>query len=381
MSDHILHSDQSPNHSAYSVTTPDGAFMSGGGQRYGAIHLNGAILPCAFIGGIGTEPEHRRGGLVREIVTAMAEEGGRRGIPVTILHPFSFAYYRRFGFERVADHRVLEFPMSALNVFERYADLSRASESDRPALARLYNAFAEGRNLLPVRGDDYPFPVGDAPRTYISCDKSGAPDGYVTLDIEKYFSVNRMVSVNLHVREMAFLSPAALDRLLGFLRMYEGELDTVCIHDCGMMPEVELRLRHYMHTRMTVIPDIMARINDVAAVLEAVRYPNERGSFTVKCAEPEGTPWSAPALAAKTTGVFRVDYENGKGTVTRLHVCADHADCDLSATTPALTQLIFGFESGGAGMARYAHGVVLSNPAEDFFRAFPRRPGGVFEHF
>ncbi len=376
MTDHILTDAQAPHHSSYTVVTSDGARMSGGSQSYGKIHLNGAILPCAFIGGIGTEPEYRRGGLVRKIITAMAEEADRREIPLSILHPFSFAYYRAFGFERVADHRVLEFPMSALNVFPRYPDLVRARESDRSTLAALYNAFSEGRNLLPVRGEGYPFPVGDDRRTYISRDENGTPDGYVTLDTENYFSVNRMVSVNLHVRELVFLSPAALDRLLGFLRMYEGELDTVCLHDCGMMPEVELRLRHYMHTTVTVLPDLMARINDVSAVLSAVTYPDTPGSFTVRVTEPAGTPWSS--LSHKTAGTFRVDYAGGRGTVTRL---SEGADYDLAADIPALTQLIFGYESGGYAIARYTHGVAFHSEAPDFFRAFPKRPGGIFEHF
>ncbi len=373
---HIRHNDAASTH--YACLTDDGTEMSHGGQGYRTVHLNGATLPAAFIGGIGTEPEYRRAGLVRTIVTAMAEEADRREIPLSVLHPFSFAYYRKFGFERVADHRVLEFPMAALNVFERRSDLKRATDADRETLAALYNAFAEGRNLLPVRSASHPFPTApDSPvRAYITHGEDGTPDGYVTVQIENYYSVNRMVSVDLHVYETVFTSPAALDRLFGFLRMYEGELDSVKIHDCGLCPEVELRLRHYMHTKITVLPDLMARINDVEAVLKAVRYPAEEGHFTVRSAETPGSPWAG--LAHKTTGVWRVDYKDGHGTVTRL---ADDAPCDLSADIGALTQLIFGYESCGYATALYTPGVTLHTEAPDFFRAFPRRVGGVFEHF
>ncbi len=366
------------HHTQYACENDQGVEMSHGGQGYRTIHLHGATLPAAFIGGIGTEPEFRREGLVRKIVTAMAEEADRRAVPLSVLHPFSFAYYRKFGFERVADHRVLEFPMTALNIFPRNPDLSRATDADRPTLAALYNAFSEERNLLPVRGDGHPFPTApDAPvRAYITHDETGTPDGYVTVEKENYYSVNRMVSVNLHVYEMVFLSPAALDRLLGFLRMYEGELDSVKLHDCGMSPEIELRLRHYMHTTVTVIPDLMARINDVEAVLAAIRYPTEPGHFTVHSTETPGSPWSA--LAHKTTGVFHVDYADGVGRVTRL---ADDAPADLTADIGALTQLIFGYESCGYDTARYTPGVTFHTTAPDFFRAFPRRPGGIFEHF
>ncbi len=368
----------SPASTAYEFRTPDGARASGGSQSFRTVHLHGALLPCAFIGGIGTVPEHRRGGLVREMVTAMAAESDRRSVPLTLLHPFSFAYYRKFGFERVADHRVLEFPMSALDVFPRCPDLVPCrGTAYAETLSALYNTFAKGRNLLPSRGPDHPYPDGSGPaKVYLSCDGEGKPDGYILYDMEKYFWVNRMVSVNLHVRELVFTTPAALDRLFGFMRMFEGELDTVMIHDCAMMPEVELRLRHYMHTKITVIPDLMARVNDVAAVLTAIRYPVAPGSFTVRTTEPDGTPWSP--LAHKTTGTFRVDYADGRGRVTRLE---DTADYDLAADIPAFTQLIFGYESCGYETARYTPGTEFRTPAADFFRAFPRLPGGVFEHF
>lgn len=355
----------------------NGAYMSGGSQGYRTMHLCGAEIPAATIGGVGTEPEFRRGGKVRAIFVEMANETAKRGIPLTVLHPFSFAYYRKFGFERVADHRVLEFPMSALAYVPRYSDLVRGTtEEHRAAMEAVYNTFAATRQLLPRRAG-YPFPIGGGDRrSYVSYNEAGEADGYIILSIEKYFWVNQMVSVNLNVYEMAFTTPEALMKLFGFMRMFEGELESVKIHDCAMCPEVELRLRNYTHTKITVIPDLMARINDVEALFTLIKYPCAAGTFTVKCTEPEGTPWMAHA--DKTTGIFRVDYKDGAGTVTRL---TDDADYDLAADVPALTQLVFGYNIGGYEVARYMENTTFKNPADDFFRAFPTRPGGVFEHF
>ncbi len=354
----------------------DGAFLSGGTQSYRTMHLCGAEVPSATIGGVGTEPEFRRGGKVRAIFAAMADESDKRGLPLTVLHPFSFAYYRKFGFERVADHRVLEFPMSALSYVPRYSELVRCTTDEhREALAAVYNAFAAGRQLLPTR-TAASFALGGDRRVYLSYDATGVADGYIMLDIENYFWVNQMVSVNLNVHEMAFTSAEALMKLFGFMRMFEGELESVKIHNCAMMPEVELRLRNYTHTKITVIPDLMARINDVEKLFGMLTYPCAAGTCTVKTYEPAGTPWAAHA--DKTTGVFRLDYADGHGTVTRL---GDNADYDFSADIPALTQLVFGYNLGGYAVARYMENVEFCNPAEDFFRAFPCRPGGIFEHF
>ena len=151
-------------------------------------------------------------------------------------------------------------------------------------------------------------------------------------------------------------------------------METVKIHNASMTPEVELRLRNYMHTRITTIPDLMARINDVKAFFEAVPYPEAPGSFTLRTSEPPTSPWSGET----TNGSWRVDYANGKATVTRL---SDDAPCDFSADIPALTQLVFGYQAYTSEIARYTENTLWYTPAADFFRAFPRRPGGIYEHF
>ena len=366
-----------PNALHVTAVNENGERMSSGGLKIRPIHFAGKEILCGAVGGVGTEPEYRRGGLVREIFTEMAAECDRRAIPLTILHPFSFAYYRNFGFERVADHRVLEFPITALNFVPRYPDLIRCTgDTHNAELAEVYNTFAQnGRHLIFKRSPDH-FPTEDGrKKVYLSRDGEGRPDGYIILEIENYFSVNRMVSVNLHIHELIALTDEAMTKLFGFIRMFEGEMETVKMENIAMIPEVELRLRHYMHTSITILPDIMARINDVKLFFESVPYPAEAGSFTVKTTEPSRSPWSGD----KTNGVWRVDYKDGAATVEKLP--DDTADYDFAADIPALTQLVFGYDSYGYDYARHTENTVWHTPAEAFFRAFPRRPAGIFEHF
>ena len=366
-----------PNTIHVTAVDENGQRMSSGGLTIRPIHFGGKEILCGAVGGVGTEPEYRRGGLVREIFTEMAAECDRRAIPLTILHPFSFAYYRSFGFERVADHRVLEFPITAMSFVPRYPDLIRCTGDTHSAeLAEVYNTFAQdGRHLLFKRSPNH-FPTADgAKKVYLSRDVEGRPDGYLILEIENYFSVNRMVSVNLHVHELIALTDEAMTKLFGFIRMFEGEMETVKMENIAMIPEVELRLRHYMHTSITILPDIMARINDVKLFFESVPYPAEAGSFTVKTAEPSRSPWSGE----KTNGIWRVTYRNGTAAVEKLP--DGTRDYDFAADIPALTQLVFGYDSYGYDYARHTENTEWHTPAPDFFRAFPRRPAGIFEHF
>ena len=360
------------------ITTYDGQRpVSWGGVSSAEVNLNGTVLPAARLGGVGTEPEYRRLGLVRKYFAEAWNYINEENIPVSFLHPFSFAYYRKMGYERVSDHRILEFPMSALDFVPRYADLVRCVAPQRAEdIAEVYNRFAEGRNIMFRRTPETAYMGAGNPdaEVYLLYGENGKAEGYMVLAREQYYYVNRMASVNLHVRELCFTSPEALLKLLGFLRMYEGQMDSIKVHNCAMSPELETTLRHYTHTKITVIPDIMARIHDVEAVLKAVKYPDTPGCFTVRVREPAGTGHDP----AKTDGCWRVAYGKGTASVERLD---PDALCDLDCDICAFTRLVFGFDSIGVETARYLPGTKVNTSCEDFFRAFPNRPCGLFEHF
>lgn len=340
------------------------------------ICVNDAQINALRVGGIGTAPQHRRSGLVREYMRRMYGFAEETGSLVSLLHPFSFSYYRQFGFERVGDHRILEFPMKALDFIPFFRDMIPCEELEKRAdLSAIYNEFAANRNLMSPRSEHYNYPFDrKGQKTCIWYDENKKPAAYLVYEIENHFDINRMASDNLHIREMCYTGKEGLLKLLGFIRMFEGEMDSVKIHNCAMAPEVELMLRHYVHTKITVVPDIMARVHDVGALLSAVRYPKAPGRFTVRVTEPEKTSHSPE----KTDGVWQVEYEGGLAQVKRLTPSSSY---DIACDIPAFTQLLMGYQSFGAETARYMHNVELTNDCDDFFRAFPNRPCGVFEHF
>lgn len=358
-------------------TTDDAGRRASWGQAFlTTAFINHAEISALRVGGVGTAPEYRRMGLVREFFVRVFDFARETGAPISLLHPFSFSYYRKFGYERVGDHRVLEFPMQALDFVPYFRDMIPCEDlAQRADLSRIHNEFAASRNLMSPRSDHYSYPFDrKGQKTCIWYDENKRPAAYLIYEIEHHFEVNRMAGDCLHIHEMCYTGKEGLQRLLGYIRMFEGQMDKVKIHNCAMAPEVELTLRHYVHTDVTVIPDLMARVHDVAALLTAVRYPEKPGRFTVRVTEPEKTAHS-PAL---THGAWQVEYEAGQAQVTRL---SSDAVCDLVCDVPAFTQLVMGYQSFGAQTARYLHHVTLNSECEDFFRAFPNRPCGIFEHF
>lgn len=349
----------------------NGERASWGGAGIVESRYCGKYIPTLRIGGIGTRPEYRRGGNVREMFYKLFEIMRDGRCYVSMLHPFSTSYYRKFGYEKICDHKVLEFPITKLDFVERCPDLICLRGNERVNdCVEIYNRFADRRNIMFRREGSSHFvtdPDGGGKKTYIWYDKDGKPASYITLAVENYYNVNRMTSINLNVYEMAFTTPDSLRALFGFMRMYEGENDTVKIHNCAMSPEIDTMLRHYIHTGYTLIPDIMARVLNVKGMLEANEYPREYGHFRVKVEDS----------LDYTRGVWEVEYKDGVGEARLV----DTEKYDFSAAMPAFTQLIYGYDAYDEEIARFMDGVKIEGDCNDFFRAFRKKHNGLFEHF
>ena len=353
-------------------------------------HINGAVVKALANGAVATEPNFRRGGIARNCFRMLNSVIEEEDVMLSYLHPFSFNYYRTMGYERVADHRELIFPITTLSFLPRFTDMIRCKSTDDAApITEAYHRFCQGRNILFRRdgatctlepkvlgrymsGGIYEYNCKDH-QIFYSKDENGNANGYLILR-RAMEGRDHMLFGEIQVEELGFDSPQTLRNLLGFLRVYEGEVDRVKICNCAMAPEVEKVLKGYKYTDIRVVADLQARIHNVEKLLAVMVYPKAPGAFTVKVTDCPKSPYDKE----HNEGTWRVEYADGKATVTRL---ADSAEYDLSAPMPAFTQLIHGYESGSAQLARYMEGVELKNDCEDFFRAFPCRPNGLFELF
>ena len=97
-----------------------GVYSDDGAELYSSASANTVMsrygrqyLPALCIGGVSTRPEYRRLGCVRRIFDQVFSLAPERGWAVSLLHPFSFSYYRKFGYERIADCIVSRAPSNA----------------------------------------------------------------------------------------------------------------------------------------------------------------------------------------------------------------------------------------------------------------------------
>ena len=314
----------------------------------------GNIIDTLVLSGICSMPESRRMGGVRAIFDYVAEKAVGNGIVAGFLSPFSIEYYEKFGFANLQRNFAMKVPFHRLGSFPRCNDVELYTGDQLEELCQLHNKCALKENLMTLREDNKHFcsqPLEEADYTYIHRNSSGEADGYVR------FSVKR--PDQLVAEELFTLTPEALKGIIGFLRNYDGIVKTLVVRKQYQGSPLSCMLDRIDEVKYDWEGGYAGRIYDMKKLLENNVYPREYGKFSILSADD----------LPQNKGIFDVEYENGKATVTR----RDDGDYDISLTAPAAARLLLAFEGHTAETAVYIDGVELKTDAQDFFRAFPHR--------
>ncbi len=348
------------------LAVEDGETISTGNFTFTKTSYGQEMIDSLLVAGIYTPVEYRRGGNVRKMLSYMHDYAQEHDIAVSLLHPFSFSYYRMFGYEKVADHLMIRCPLRMIDFVPRRCLFQPYNESMYLDLVSVYERFAKGRNLLLMKNEIKVY-NRDRQSVYICYDGS-EPTAYIIYSTDQNLDVNHYVEGVITVHEIAYTSPSALLEIFSFLRMFEGEFDTLAFANCAACPEVDLLLKHYTHTSYRLLPDLMAKVLNTEKMLSMQEYPVKEGEFILRVVD------EMPTVA----GTYKVEYGGAESRVTRL---ADPACPTITMNASALARTIYGYDGLNSAVARYIDGVQIEGDCEEFFQAFPKKPCGMFEHF
>ena len=309
-----------------------------------------STLKCLAVGGVASKPEYRNRGAIRAIFnTLFNEEKYNGGAEISILYPFSFAYYKKFGYESVGRAVELKFPFSELKDIPKCSDVFLYEEQDNPRFFELYNKSAQKNQLSFVREDKKYFtfdPYKTLKYTYVLNDYSA----YVT------FSVSRKEQT-VFVDEIEFLNKASLVKILGFLRAFEGNQKYLFFSKISENSPIFSLINVEKNVSVRLYSMGAARILDVEKVLLKNEYPAEAGEFSLKVIDS----------VEKNNAVFTVSYENGNVKVSK-----NKKDPDVILDICAASKILLsGIREPSA--IEYMNGVEIINHNEAFLKAFPFR--------
>ena len=320
-------------------------------------------LKCAAIGGVASKPEYRRMGGVRKLFNDVFRYAYDNGTAVSILYPFSIGYYRLFGYETVLRCISAECAFKTFEKIERYNDVTLATEEHKETLIEIYKALAPKYNMMFTRpnGEVFCFtPYKNCCYTYFLNDD--AHSGYVTFTLDRS---SRKVTVN----ELLFADKCALLRLLGFIKVFDGNYDFVVFNKLPVSsPVFEVIADENRLVKRLYLYEGQARILNMNTVLESTAYPKEKGSFSIKITDEQ---------IIENNGIFTVNYENGNSVVER----DVSADFDLSMDIAAASRLILGREGLTIDEISYLNNVTVVTDCADFLRAFPKKATVFYDGF
>ena len=322
----------------------------------------GNLINILVLSGICSQPECRRMGGVRAIFDEVGRTAVEKGIVAGFLSPFSIEYYEKFGYANLNRLFAIQVPFHKLVHIPRNTDVELYTGEQLEELCKLHNKCVFTENLVTIREKEKHFcnqPLENADYTYIHRNADGEADGYVRFNIKR--------PDELVAEELFVLSPDALKGIIGFLRNYDGIVKSLRIK------------KQYVGSPFACLADRIdgityeydhgyaGRIYNLKKLLENNLYPEKYGKFSILSLDE----------LTQNQGIFDVEYQNGKATVTRRNDGA----YDISLTPPAAARLLLAGEGHTAQTASYIDGVELKNGAEDFFRAFPHRATRFIDSF
>jgi predicted acetyltransferase len=304
------------------------------------------VVPMGGIGGVASLPASRGKGYAGKCLLYSLEKMRETGHITSMLYPFSFEYYRRYGWEWVGTQRSYKVDTSALQGFPETKWCRQATEADFPAIQSLYETFAkqyrgclvrpeQAWNRLKHRKNQY--------RVTYLYEHEGNLEGYL------YFEGGK--EDKTHVPEFLSLTGRAQRGLVGLLRRHSMQTKAFTWNAPPDDPFWSTQI-HWDFTT-TLEPAPMGRVVDIVKATEAWKPHTDRRGSVVFALQDKTAPWN--------TGTWRATFEAGG-----VEIKPTSETPQISMDIQAFSQVYFGNPSLDA--LRFADHILVAE--EVGYRAF-----------
>lgn len=279
-------------------------------------YFGGRSVPMIGIAGVAVGPESRGQGLARSMMEAaireMDEDRGPEGLaPISVLYASTQALYRQVGYEQAGHWCIYRLPIHRIDIRERAGELVPLGDDDMPAVRACYSTFAGAADGPLDRGEYIWKRIRSNRETVYTGFGVPAAGGGGGKALEGYLFVNQTRKPetgrqDLAISDLAFNTPRAARRLLGFLADFATMGDEAVFHGGPMHPL--LMLMGQQHFSVARKEYWMLRVVRVKGALEARGYAAGLSTgFTLRVSD-EAVPRNA--------GPWRVQIEGGRASVT-----------------------------------------------------------------
>jgi predicted acetyltransferase len=330
--------------------------------------IQGRRMRMGGIASVSTWPEYRRKGLVAQLLAHALRVMKEQGQVFSALNPFSFAFYRKYGWELFVERLECEIPQAMLPNLPPYAGRFERVQPERELklLQRLYEAYAVRYSGTMPRSEAWwkervLRPAGGTAAVYR--DEAGEPRAYV---------LYRVKERTLKVFEMVFLDERARMAVWKFLANHDSMLDKVTL----TAPSGDKLAFLFENPRFPRQQKAfyMGRIVDVKAFLE--QYPflgtGRRERFVLQIGDAHA-PWNH--------GVFELAVgPDGRAAVSAPAPEAADRTPALSCSIQTLTVLLAGYQQA-ADLHAFGRLAGAAEEAQRLQALLPARPTFLMDSF
>jgi predicted acetyltransferase len=291
--------------------------------------IQGKAFAMGGIASVATWPEYRRKGLVGQLLQHGLKVMKDNGQTVSFLAPFSFAFYRKYGWEMHVERKKYTVDVGLLPKWEGEGGYIEQTD-DIELLNNVYESYAQTYNGTLKRDTDWwkHRVLKKRALSAVYKNKDNIPMGYILYEVK-----NREMTIH----ELVFLNESARKGLWRHIFNHDSMLDQVSLIAPSNDPLPFLLSNPRI--KQEIIPYFMARIVDVAAFLQ--QYPFRSAGLSnsfILHVEDTYAPWNHKKFMLDVS-------EDGAGFVRELADTGEVHRNVISCDIQTLSAMFLGFQS------------------------------------
>ncbi len=292
--------------------------------------IQGKKLAMGGIAGVATWPDARRQGCVSRLLVRSLETMRNNGQTISMLHPFAFPFYRKYGYEMTVERKQYTLESRQLpSRKETPGQVKRMPKPDIGLLDSVYSAYASRYSGTLVRTQDWweNRILTKSGTVAVYYNEANEAEGYVFYQVAKE---------KLTVHDWVSTSETSRAALWTFIGNHDSMINqaTLIVPEDDPLPFLLADPR----IKQEIMPYFMSRIVDAEAF--AGLYPwaaGEREEAVMLSLSDEHAPWN--------DGVYRLEWSaEGQGRLERLEGSAaglaasggGGIKCDIQSLTAML---------------------------------------------
>jgi len=288
--------------------------------------FDGQKVPMCGIGGVVSMPESRRQGNIRKIFEKIYDDIYEKGVVFSHLYPFSFDYYRKFGYETcgaVKKYTLLIKPARTLKNNGRAYEFIKGDDV-KDKLIEVYETYASRHNIMISRPESrwnevFDISLCGADRLYYWKDADSNIKSWVKFKKE---------GNTMQIHDIAWADHESMLGILQFMGMFEGAAYKMAFRASPeFIAEIYWNDLYEIETENQWVG--MNRVVNAKRALELMKKPENEGKFIIKIND---------CFADWNNKTYAVEYGNGECSVSEN--AANSADIEVSER--ALMQMVLG---------------------------------------